>query len=476
MTVLSAKPDTADLLFVGGDIVTVDQSNPYIQSGAVAVKANKILAIGSEASVKARIKTARRTVDFSGQVMIPGLVDAHTHLFQSLGKSLGDGLSLLPWLERFMLPLASQVTREQAVVAVRFAALMSALSGTTTVIDQHYAPVDEESILAVAEAYQDAGIRSTLARGFFGPMTEGARRMKCDGRMFQYTVQQELDITRACMRAMVDQELVDIWPGPKNVVYVDPDLLIGSSELARDFNLSWQVHCSESRFEVEIFKSLYGQRPANWLHEQKLLGDHTTLAHGIWFDDGELSLLGETGTSIIHNPISNQYLASGIVRLEDLLKVGANVALGTDGTAVAGQHMFEAMKAGLMLQRVGRLDPEAATSEMLLTMATKLGGKMLHKNLGVLQEGSLADLIIVDTRSLHHQPRLRPVTSLIFFTQRTDVRYVMVNGDLIVENGKSTKLDQEKAVADMAQASHALIEKAGIVELLEPWEQPRFMS
>ncbi len=473
---MSATPGTVDLLFTGGDIITVDQKAPYIQVGAVAIQGNKIVAIGSEASVKARIKGAKRTIDFSGQVMIPGLVDAHTHLFQSLGKTLGDGLSLLPWLERFMLPLASQVSREQAVIAVRFAALLGALSGTTTVVDQHYAPVDEESIQAVADAYQDVGIRATLARGLFGPMTEGGRRMKCDERMFKYTVQQEMDITRASMKAMADMELVDIWPGPKNVVYADPDLLIGSSELARDFDLSWQVHCSESKFEVEIFESLYGNRPAAWLYEQNILGAHTTLAHGIWFDDEEIRMLGETGTTIIHNPISNQYLASGFMRLEDLLQAGANVALGTDGTAVAGQNMFEAMKAGLMLQRVGRLDPEATTTEMLLTMATRLGGKMLRKNLGVLREGALADLTIVNTRALHHQPCLRPVASLVFFTHGTDVRHVVVNGDLIVENGRSTKLDQEKVVADMIQASRALVEKAGIVDLLEPWQQPRLIS
>lgn len=473
---MSATLGTVDLLFTGGDIITIDQEVPYIQAGAVAVRMNKIVAIGSESSVKARIKAATHTIDFSGQVMIPGLVDTHTHLFQSLGKTLGDGLSLLPWLERFMLPLARQVSREQAVIAVRFAALLGALSGTTTVVDQHYAPVDEESILAVADAYQDVGIRATLARGLFGPMTEGGRRMKCDERMFKYSVQQELDMTRAGIKAMADRELVDLWPGPKNVVYVDPDLLIGSSELARDFDLSWQVHCSESKFEVEIFEGLYGSRPAAWLYEQNILGDHTTLAHGIWFDDEEVRMLGETGTTIIHNPISNQYLASGFVRLENLLEAGVNVTLGTDGMAVAGQDMFEAMKAGLMLQRVGRLDPEATTSEMLLTMATRLGGKMLRKNLGVLREGALADLTIVDTRAPHHQPCLRPVASLIYFTHGTDVRHVVVNGELIVENGRATKLDQEEVVADMVQASRSLVDKAGIVELLEPWQHPRLIS
>ncbi len=473
---MSTAPDVVDTLFTGGDIITVDPEAPYIRAGAVAVRANKIVAIGSETAVHDRIKGANRTIDFSGQVMIPGLVDAHTHLFQSLGKTLGDGLSLLPWLERFMLPLASQVTREQAVIAVRFAALLSALSGTTTVVDQHYAPVDEDSILAVADAYQEAGIRATLARGMFGPITEGGHRMNCDPRMFNYTVQQELDITRACMHAMAGNRLVDIWPGPKNVVYADPDLLIGSSELARDFDLSWQVHCSESKFEVEIFESLYGMRPAAWLYKQNILGDHTTLAHGIWLDDEEIRMLGESATTVIHNPISNQYLASGIVRLEDLLKAGANVTLGTDGTAIAGQHMFEAMKTGLMLQRVGRLDPEVTTAEMLLTMATRLGGKMLHKNLGMLREGALADLTIVDTRALHHQPCLRPVASLIFFTRGADVRYVMVDGDLIVENGRSTKLNQEELIADMNQASRAVVEKAGIAELLAPWQHPRLIS
>ena len=473
---MSTNPGTVDLLFTGGDIITLDRQTPYIQDGAVAIKMNKIVAIGHKAAVQAEISAAKRSIDFSGQVMIPGLVDAHTHLFQSLGKTLGDGLSLLPWLEKFMLPLASQVSQDQAVIAVRFAALLSALSGTTTVVDQHYAPVDAESILALAEAYQDVGIRAVLARGFFGPMTEGARRMKCDERMFTYTVQEEMEITRTAMQAIAGAPLVDVWPGPKNVVYVDPDLLIGSHELARDFALSWQVHCSESRFEVEIFESLYGKRPAAWLYEQGILGRHTTLAHGIWLDDEEIRMLGETETTIIHNPISNQYLASGLIRLEDLLAAGANVTLGTDGTAVAGQHMFETMKAGLLLQRIRCLDPQATSSEMLLTMATKLGGKMLHKNLGVLRPGALADLTIVDTRALHHQPCLRPVASLIFFTQGTDVRHVVVNGELIVESGRSTKLDQDKVLADMTQASRALAEKSGIIELCAPWRQPQLMA
>ena len=165
--------------------------------------------------------------------------------------------------------------------------------------------------------------------------------------------------------------------------------------------------------------------------------------------------------TIIHNPISNQYLSSGIISLEPLIAAGANVALGTDGTAVAGQNMFEAMKSAQMLQHMRDLDPESANAELVLCMATRNGGRMLRKNLGWLREGALADFVILDMNGIHHQPKPRPVCSLTLSTQASDVRHVVVNGDIVVENGRSTKVDQEKIIADAVQASSNLIERCG---------------
>lgn len=462
------KKILADIVLRGGDVVTLDPKNPYVKKGAVAVSGNRIAWIGEEADLDAHV-TGRRQLDISGHLLIPGLVDSHTHLFQSLGKTLGDGMSLLPWLSRFMMPLSANITRDEAVAAVRMAALNSLLGGATTLVDNHYAPVDEGTILAVAEAMEDVGVRGVVARGIYGPMVEGGRRMDCDPRLFQYTVQEELEITRACIAARPAGSRVEVWPMPLNVVYLDPELMIACHELAMETGTSWQAHCSESMLEVEIFESIHGKRPARWLHDAGILNDRITLAHAIWFDDEEVALLGAARATTIHNPICNQYLASGIMPLGPLMRAGVNVALGTDGTACAGTNMFEAMKAAHLLQRLRELQPDATSSEMILALATRNGGRMLRRNLGVLAPGALADITVVDLRGIHHQPALRPVCSLTLSTMGSDVRHVMVEGEIVVENGRSTRVDQDKLVADCLQASYGLIKRAGIGTLVKNW-------
>ena len=462
----------ADILLKGGDIITLDENNPCIRNGAIAVAGKEIVAIGSASGVETQIAGARRTVDFSGLTMMPGLIDGHNHLFQHLGKTLGDGLSLLPWLANFMMPLAAQISREDAIHAVRLGALNSVLCGTTTIVDNHYAPVDETTIIRAADALEQTGVRGVVARGIYGPMVEGGRRMNSDPRLFRYTSAEELEITRNCIREKPAGSLVEVWPAPENVVYVDPELMLACHELATELDVSWHSHCSESRFEVEIFTSIYNVRPARWLHEQGILNDRITLAHGIWLDEEEIALLGGANASIVHNPVSNQYLASGIIRLGALVEAGANVALGTDGVAVAGQDMFEAMKSAQLLQRIRGLDPASTNSELMLCMATRNGGRMLRKNLGALIPGALADFIIVDMNGIHHQPNNRPVCNLTLSTRGSDVRHVVIDGQVVVENGRSTRVDQDKIIADAVQASSHLIDRAGLRDLVTDWVEP----
>ena len=154
----------ADILFKGGDIFTLDAANPWIRNGAIAVGGAEILAVGTPAGVENNITAATRTVDFSGLTVMPGLVDGHNHLFQHLGKTLGDGLSLLPWLSDYMMPLAAEISREEAVHAVRLGALNSVLCGTTAIVDNHYAPVDEETVIGVADALEEIGVRGCRTR------------------------------------------------------------------------------------------------------------------------------------------------------------------------------------------------------------------------------------------------------------------------------------------------------------------------
>lgn len=455
-----------DTLFTGGDILTADPAQPLIRQGAIAVAGGAIVDLGPAAEVASRIGPVAARFDCAGLTVVPGMIDGHSHLFQTLGKTLGDGLTLLPWLQRFMLPLAAALTREDAVRVVRLAALQSLLAGTTAIVDNHYAPVDEETILTLAQAMEEIGVRGAVARGIFGPMGPGAQRMNCDPRLFRYTAAEELEITRNCIAARPKGSRVEVWPMPENVVYVDPELIAACAELARSHDLPWQAHCSESRFEVEIFTALHGLRPAAWMARAGILTEHASLAHGIWFDDAEVAALGAAGATIVHNPVCNQYLASGIVRLGPLLAAGANVALGSDGTAVGGQNMFEAMKAALLLQRLRDEDPSATTAEMVLALATAGGARLLRRDTGRLAAGARADFALLDLNGLHHQPASRPVTGLVLSTQAADVRHVVVEGEVVVRDGRSTRVDHAEILADGLQATRALIARAGLGGLL----------
>ena len=173
-------------LYEGADLLTLDPARPLIRKGTIAVAGSRIVAVGSAVDLAKAYGAAGQRVNWSGRLVLPGLVDGHSHLFQSLGRTLGDGLSLLPWLERFMLPLSANVTREDAVAIYRLAGLSSLLQGTTAVIDNHYAPVDPVTIVDLAREMDGLGLRGVVARGIFGPMVEGGHRMNCDQRLFRY--------------------------------------------------------------------------------------------------------------------------------------------------------------------------------------------------------------------------------------------------------------------------------------------------
>ncbi len=458
-------------IYRGADLLTVDPAQPVIRNGAIAVSGERILAVGPVLEVVAAHGLGAEVVDWSGKVVMPGLVDGHSHLFQSLGRTLGDGLSLLPWLETFMLPLAANVTREDAVAIVRLAGLSSLLQGTTAIVDNQYAPVDAETIVTLAQEMEAIGLRGAVARGTFGPMVEGGLRMKCDPRLFRHSSAEEIAITRACLTAHPPGGLVEIWPMPENIVYLDPDLIIGCAELAQEFDIGWQAHCSESRFEVEIFEGIHGCRPAEWMAREGILSDRTSLAHGIWFDDAEVEALGAAGATIVHNPVCNQYLASGIIRLGPLLQAGANVSLGSDGVAVAGLSIFESMKSGLLLQRIRELDPLATSAELMVQLATISGGRLLRRDLGQLRAGQLADFVAIDLSGLPLQPVTRLVSAVVM-AGNPPVSDVVVNGERVVRAGRSTRLDHDKIVADGQQAVDGLIERAGLRPLLKDWVAP----
>ena len=452
-------PAECDLVLDGGIVVTMAESRPLIPRGTVAISGETIVAVGDSSEVSL---SAKRRVDCTDKIVMPGLIDCHNHLFQSLGRGLGEGLSLVSWIREFMWPYAAAITSEDATVAAQLGAIEAARAGTTTVLDNHYAPADLETTLSVAHAIETVGLRGAVARGMWGPLTDIARKHLAES-LFKYSIADELDMTRDGINARPSGSRVEIWPSAIMIAYVDQDLVRRSVELAIEMGTGWHTHCSEIELDPQVYLEAFGLRPIEWLHREGLLESHGTIAHGIWLDDQEVERLGATSTGVAYCPVSHQYLPLGIMRLRSLRDSGAVVGLGTDGPAAGHrQDLFECMKHGILLQRAHTLNPLVSNAHEALEMATKTGAEYMGIDAGVLAPGFLADIAVVGVNRPHLQPLSDPIATLAYAARGSDVDMTIVGGDIIYEDGRCSWVDEQSIMDEAAARASDLLRRAGI--------------
>jgi len=450
-----------DLLLTGGTVVTVDDARRIIDDGAVGIADGRIEAVGTAAEL-AGVRAAR-IVDCTGKAVLPGLVDCHTHLYQGLARSLGEGMPLWSWLSQFMWPYAAEMTLEDARAAALLGAVEAVRAGTTCIVDHHYAPSDFESTLEVAGAIESVGLRGVVARALAGPPSDVARSHGLAGKLFAHTIDEEIAITRRCIAARPPGSRVAIWPAPHNVVYTDQELIRRAVALARETGTGWHAHCASAVRDPAVYTAAYGMRPVEWLHGEGLLGAGATLAHGIHLDDREVELVGATGTAIAHCPVSNQYGGDGVLRLRDLRAAGAVVGLGSDGPAYNHrQDLFECMKQAVLVQRMHALDPCASDSEEALDLATREGARLVGIDAGVLAPGKLADVAVVGLGHAHLTPHHHIPAALTYSARGADVELTIVGGRVVFEQGRCTMVDEAAVLADAQARAEALVRRAGI--------------
>lgn len=457
-----------DLLLTGGCVLTVDDDRRVLDPGAVAITGDRIVAVGPAAEFRGW--QAKRTIDCANRLVAPGFVDGHTHLFQALGRGLGEGLSIWPWLSEFMWPYSIAIGAGDARLAATVSLIEAARSGITCVVDNHYAPTDGETTLAIAGTIEAVGLRGAVARGILGRRSPVADQRGLPAGLFRYSTDEELAITRACMQARPPGSRVEVWPAPLNLAYCDQDVVRRSAVLAREFGTRWHTHCSESQRDPASYLAAYQIRPVEWLAREGLLDGSATLAHAIWLDDAEIAHLAGAGAGVAHNPISNAYLASGTIRLRDLRAGGVAVSLGTDGPSTGHrQDMFECMKQALFLQRMSSLDPAAARCEDALELATREGARYAGIDAGVLAPGKLADVVVICLDRPHLRPVNRAVATLVYSARGSDVDTTIVGGQLVVEGGRCTRLDEQAVLAEVQQRADRFIPRAGFDQLRSTW-------
>lgn len=442
-----------------------------IEPGAVAIVGDRIVAVGTADELR-DFEVARR-IECSGKAVIPGLIDCHTHLFQGLARSLGEAIPLWPWLSQLMFPYASAMTREDAQAAALNGAVEAARAGTTCIVEHHYAPADFESVIAVTDTIRDVGIRGVVARGLAGPMSNVAKENQLTGKLFSYSTDEDIAITRACISARPAGSHVAVWPGPHNIVYGDQELIRRAVELARETGTGWHSHCSVRTEDPDVYVDAYGIRPIEWLHKEGLLGVDATIAHGIHLDDREIECLGESGSAVAYCPVSHQYGGCGVLRLRDLRNVGAVVGLGSDGPAYNHrQDLFECIKQAVLVQRLGTMDPTTTDSEEALELATREAARFVGIDAGSLAPGKLADVTVIGLEHPHLKPRHRTVATLAYSVRGSDVEMTIVGGKVIYEQGRCALVDEAAAMRDVQGRATDLISRAGLQRFLTPERTP----
>ncbi|MEJ2038662.1 MAG: amidohydrolase [Desulfosarcinaceae bacterium] len=436
---------TADILVANGTVLTLDDHNTVIEQGAVAVSGGRIAAVGREADFRGWDKTA--VLDADQGLILPGLINTHTHAAMTLFRGLADDLPLMTWLNEHIFPAEAMLDSGMVDLGTRLACAEMIRSGTTCFCDMYLFEG------AVARAARECGVRAVVGEVLFdfpspnyGPIDQG----------FAYT------------RRLIDQwagdPLITIAVEPHSPYLCAPDLLRQAADLAGEHGLPLIIHLSETQSEVEQIKAKFGRTPVGHLAELGVLGPNLVACHAVHLTAEDIDLLRRHNVKVSHNPESNMKLASGIAPVPDLQKAGVCVGLGTDGCASNNNlDLFTEMDMAAKLHKVHRLDPTVMDAATVLDMTTGKAARVLgmETRIGSLEPGKLADLIVVDTRQPHLVPMYSPVSHLVYAVRGSDVRHSVIHGKIVMQDRALTTIDLDKVLAEVRAASARIRSREG---------------
>src|SRR3954453_18392808 len=422
------------LVISGGIVVTVDPAGRVLSPGAVAVDGRDIVGIDTPAAIAARFD-AKETIHPAGQVVMPGLINTHTHAAMVLYRGLADDLALMDWLQKYIFPAeAKTVSPEMVRVGPRLAALEMIESGTTTFADMYY--FEEE----IARAAFAAGLRGVLGETIIQFPVADAK-----------TPADALARAERFIREFKDNGLIVPAVAPHALYTNDKTTLIASAELGRKYGVPVLIHFAETEDEVRTAREQFRMTPAAALASIGFWGPKTVAAHGVWVTDEDIAILKQHNVGIAHNPESNMKLASGAAPVVKYLAAGVNVGLGTDGAASNNDlDMFEAMRQAAFLAKLANKDPTAVSARTALDLATVGGARTLAMEplIGSLEAGKRADVIVVSMREARQTPMYDPISHLVYATRGDDVRTTIVNGKILMKDRQLRTLDKAAVIAD----------------------------
>ena len=422
------------LLVSGGIVVTVDPANRVIPNGAVAIDGTDIVAVDTAENIAKQFR-GRDTINASGQIILPGLINTHTHAAMVLYRGLADDLALSEWLNKYIFPAEAKTVSPAFVRAgTRLAALEMIQSGTTTFADMYY--FEEE----VAAATKAAGLRGVLGQTIIQFPVADAK-----------TPADALVRAEAFIKSFKDDPLITPAVAPHAMYTLDGPTLKAARDLSRRYKVPTLIHLAETRDEIQAAQERFKSSPVVYLDSLGFLGPGVLGAHGVWVSDADIAVLKARGVGVSHNPESNMKLASGTAPVPAYLRADVAIGLGTDGAASNNDlDMFEAMRFAALLHKHASVDPRALSARTALEMATIRGARALgmDKRLGSLEPRKYADLITVSTAGARQTPMYDPLSHLVYVMRGDDVVNTIVNGQVLMRDRRVLTLDEKAVLAE----------------------------
>jgi len=459
----------ASILIKRGLVVTMDSKRRVIKDGSVLIEDDMIAQVGKSTDVKVQ-NGAEFEIDAKGKVVLPGLVDTHVHLAQALIRGCADDISLIDWLQKFVWPLQGNFEAQDGKASAELCMLELIKSGTSTFL---------ESLLhsrygfdGIAESVERSGMRGILSKTVMSLPGYGSEKSIMHPGM--------IEDGETCLREVEDHfkrwngradDRVRVWYGARSLGGCTPSLYTQIADGAKRLGTGVTMHLSEVEEDVRYTRKEYGKMPAEFMDQVGLVGSNVVFAHGVWLTKNEWEILSRKCANVAHCPSSNMKLASGAARVSEMMDAGVNVSLGCDGGPSNNCYdMIREMKTASLLQKVRTMDPLTMNAETALEMATINGAKSLglQGQIGSIEPGKKADLVIINMRKPHLTPAFNPVSHIVYAAEGSDVETTIIDGKIIMENRVVKSLDEEQIVRNANERAAKLLERAGI-EIAPKW-------
>jgi 5-methylthioadenosine/S-adenosylhomocysteine deaminase len=437
------------ILVDGGTMITIGK-NGVIHDGALIIENDIILDVGPREFIRKSYSWDIR-IDACKKVVLPGFINAHTHTPYTILRGLSEDLSLEKWLERLG-NLKSMLTEEDFLLSIKLACLEMIKSGITCFVDSMLWPTGYFYTDAMLKIIDESGIRGIVAN----------------------EVSDEVDDPRECINKSIS--MIKRWHRKRNILCMlaphstykcSPQCLKQIRKLANSYGVSITIHLAETAHEVRAIREKFGKSPIELAYECELLRSDLLAAHCVWLSKEDVKLLKEFDVKVVHNPVSNMKLGSGIAPISKLLDEGIIVALGTDSVVSNNRiDMMQEMKVAALLQKVNSLDASVLKARELLEMATINGARAigLEKEIGSLEVGKKADIIVVNIKKPYSMPSYDPITCLVYSSTVCDVETVIVNGRLLMENRKVKTMDEPEILERAFKVSSTLAKNLKLLD------------